>query len=110
MSEQEIREIIERQQKFFASGSTLPVASRLQALKKLRDAIVSREAQIHDALKQDLGKSNMESYMCETGMVLSELSHMIRHLPRYAKERRVRTPLAQYVSRSYRKPSPTGRC
>lgn len=108
MSEQEIREIIERQQKFFASGSTLPVASRLQALKKLRDVIVSREAQIHDALKQDLGKSNMESYMCETGMVLSELSHMIRHLPRYAKERRVRTPLAQYVSRSYRKPSPYG--
>lgn len=108
MSEQEIHEIIERQQKFFASGSTLPVASRLQALKKLRDVIVSREAQIHDALKQDLGKSNMESYMCETGMVLSELSHMIRHLPRYAKERRVRTPLAQYVSRSYRKPSPYG--
>lgn len=108
MNEQEIRQIIQEQQKFFATGATLPAASRLLALRKLKSAILSHEAQIHDALRQDLGKSNMESYMCETGLVLSELSHMIRHLPRYARERRVRTPLAQYVSRSYRKPSPYG--
>lgn len=108
MNEQEIRQIIEKQQQFFASGATLSVEARLQALKKLKAAIISQEDQIHDALRQDLGKSGMESYMCETGMVLSELSHMIRHLPRYARERRVRTPLAQYVSRSYRKPSPYG--
>ena len=108
MNEQEIRQIIEKQQQFFASGATLSVEARLQALKKLKAAIISQEDQIHDALRQDLGKSGIESYMCETGMVLSELSHMIRHLPRYARERRVRTPLAQYVSRSYRKPSPYG--
>ena len=108
MNEQEICSIIERQHAFFASGSTLPVSARLEALRRLKSAIRSSEEQIHKALREDLGKSNMESYMCETGLVLSELSHMIRHLPRYARERRVRTPLAQYVSRSYRKPSPYG--
>lgn len=61
-----------------------------------------------DALQADLGKSAAESYMCEVGIVLSEISHMLKHVRSYAKEKRVRTPLAQYVSRSYVKPSPYG--
>ena len=31
--------------------------------------------------------------MCEVGLVLSELSYMIRHTPSYAKEKTVLTPL-----------------
>ena len=46
--------------------------------------------------------------MCETGLVLSELTYMIKHTRKYAKERTVRTPLAQFHSRSYQKPSPYG--
>ena len=46
--------------------------------------------------------------MCEIGMVCSELTYMTKHVRQYARERRVRTPLAQYVSRSYVKPSPYG--
>ncbi|MDO5345869.1 MAG: aldehyde dehydrogenase [Lachnospiraceae bacterium] len=108
MTENEISLILERQRAYFASGATLPVKNRLEALKRLRAAILTHEKEIHAALKKDLGKSSMESYMCETGLVLSELSHMIRHLPGYAKEKRVRTPLAQYISRSFCKPSPYG--
>lgn len=108
MNENEIHLMIEKQRSFFASGSTLPVPNRIQTLKRLKSSVIRHEDEIHQALKQDLGKSDMESYMCETGMVLSELSFMIRHLPRYAKEKRVITPLAQYVSRSFRKPSPYG--
>ena len=61
-----------------------------------------------DALQADLGKSTAESYMCEVGIVLSEISFMLKHVRSYARENRVRTPLAQYVSRSYVKPSPYG--
>ena len=46
--------------------------------------------------------------MCETGLVLSELHYMIRHTRSFARERRVHTPLAQFASRSYQKPSPYG--
>ena len=46
--------------------------------------------------------------MCETGLVLSELTYMIRHVRRFAKEKRVPTPLAQFHSRSFKKPSPYG--
>lgn len=108
MTEREIQEIIAKQQRFFATGATLPLEARLQALKKLKAAIQKEEALIQEALHKDLGKSNMESYMCETGMVLSELTYLISHLPSYTKEHRVLTPLAQSVSRSYKKPSPYG--
>jgi len=69
---------------------------------------VDHEAEIAEALRQDLGKCAAESYMCETGMVISEISHLLQHIRRYAKEKRVRTPLAQFASRSYQKPSPYG--
>ncbi len=69
---------------------------------------MKHEERIHDALKRDLGKSGFESYMCETGLVLSEISYMLRHIRSFAREKRVRTPLAQFHSRSYKKPSPYG--
>ena len=103
-----IHDTVEAQRAFFRTGATLPVTFRVAALKKLRDAIRAREDDIAAALRQDLGKSDYESYMCETGLALSELSHMIRHTPRYARQQRVHTPLAQFAARSYRQPTPYG--
>lgn len=108
MTELEVKNIIELQRKFFLTGATLNVDTRIQALKKLRVSILRHEDKINAALKSDLGKSPFESYMCETGMVLSELSYMIKHTPSYTREKTVRTPLAQFHSRSYKKPSPYG--
>ena len=59
-------------------------------------------------LKKDLGKSGFESYMCETGLVLEEISYMLKHVRKFSGEKTVRTPLAQFHSHSYRKPSPYG--
>ena len=108
MNPEEIRDIVSRQKTYFASGITLPVEFRIAALRRLQDAIRRQESEIMDALQADLGKSTAESYMCEVGIVLSEISFMLKHVRSYARENRVRTPLAQYVSRSYVKPSPHG--
>ena len=108
MTEQEIKDIVTRQRKYFQTGATLPVSTRLTALQKLYNAISYHETEIHNALKKDLGKSAFESYMCETGMVLEEISYMLKHTKRLAAEKRVRTPLAQFYSRSCKKPSPYG--
>ncbi|MDO4317648.1 MAG: aldehyde dehydrogenase [Lachnospiraceae bacterium] len=108
MNESEIITVIEKQNRFFQSGKTLPVAFRTEQLALLQKKIRQREADIAAALREDLGKSAFESYMCEIGMVQSELSHMLRHLPSYAKDRRVATPLAQFASRSFVKRSPYG--
>lgn len=108
MTEQEIKNLVTRQSKYFQTGATLPVSARITALRKLYSAISSNEKEIHNALKKDLGKSGFESYMCETGLVLEEISYMLKHIQRFAGEKKVRTPLAQFHSRSYQKPSPYG--
>lgn len=104
----DIDRILEDQRKFFQSGATLPVEFRVSMLKKLLAAVDQHEAEITAALTADLGKSDFEGFMCEVGMVRSELGYMIRHVRRFAKERTVRTPLAQFASRSYQKPCPYG--
>ena len=108
MTEQEINSLVNRQRKYFQTGATLPVSTRISALRRLYDAISKHEKEINEALRKDLGKSGSESYMCETGMVLEELSYMLKHTPHFAREKRVRTPLAQFHSRSCQKPSPYG--
>ncbi len=104
----QIEEILEHQRHFFESGATLPVAFRITALRRLRDAVRRHEQEIAEALRADLGKSDYESFMCEIGLVLSELSYLIRHTRRFAARRRVHTPLAQFAAVSYKQPTPYG--
>lgn len=104
----EIDTLFEKQKSFFQSGKTLPVRWRVEMLKKLKNCIRSHEADIAAALCADLGKSKEESYMCETGMVLSELSYLIRHTASFARKKRVHTPLAQFRAKSYTLATPYG--
>ena len=108
MSTQNIDDILEAQRKYFASGATLPVSFRIAMLKKLYASVKKYETEIEKALTADLGKSNFEGFMCEVGLVLSEISYMIKHTKKFAKNHRVHTPLAQFASSSYKKPSPYG--
>ena len=108
MTEQEIRQILEKQHRLFQEGATLPVSFRLSQLQKLKDGIRRYEEKLDRALEADLGKSRMESYMCEVGLTLSELTWMQKHLRSLVREKRVATPLAQFAARSFRSPSPYG--
>lgn len=108
MTEQEIRQILEKQHRLFQEGATLPVSFRLSQLQKLKDGIRRYEEKLDQALEEDLGKSRMESYMCEIGLTLSELTWMQKHLRSLVREKRVATPLAQFAARSFRSPSPYG--
>lgn len=108
MTEAEITQLVEKQRRYFYSGATLDVSARIRALDTLKAAIQRYEREINAAIHEDLGKSSFESYMCETGLVLSEISYMRRHIRSLSKEKTVWTPLAQFASRSYKKPSPYG--
>lgn len=108
MKEQEIKDLLEKQRIYYRSGATMPVEDRIRQLKKLYNTIKLREKEINAALKEDLGKSDFEGYMCETGFAMSEISYMIRHTSRFARKKRVHTPLAQFASNSYTVPMPYG--
>ncbi len=103
-----IADILQAQRAYFERGETLDVDFRIRQLKKLYTAIEENEAAICGALRADLGKSDFEGFMCEIGMVRSEISHMIRHVRRYARIKTVATPMAQFSARSLVQPCPYG--
>ena len=108
MREKDIQRALAKQRAYFRSGRTLPVKDRLRALQKLRAYIMKYENKLYAALEEDLGKSPSESYMCEIGMTLAEITFMEKHLRGLARPRTVATPLAQFASYSFVKPSPYG--
>lgn len=104
----EFEKLLSRQKEFFASGVTLDPAYRISALKALYRAIRESEEALCRALKADLGKGEFESYMCEVGLTLSEISYLIRHTKKFSKDKRVKTPLSQFASKSFVRKSPYG--
>ena len=104
----DISEIVARQKAFFQTGRTLPVTFRIDALKHLYRGIQEHETEIQNALQTDLGKSDYEGFMCETGLVLSEISYMLRHIRGYSRAHTVHTPLVQFAAKSFVKPVPYG--
>lgn len=104
----QIKSIVARQREFFESGATRPVSFRMEALRKLQKAIKDNEALLNEAMKADLNKSPFETYMTETGLVLDEIRFHLKHLPRWAKKRSVKTPIAQFHAKSFAAPEPYG--
>lgn len=104
----DIPQLISAQKQFFYTGKTKSISFRKEMLDKLYRKIQEMEPEIHAALKEDLGKGDLESYMCETGLTHSEITYMRKHLKGFAKPRRVLTPLAQFPSRSYILKEPYG--
>ncbi|MCR5222832.1 MAG: aldehyde dehydrogenase [Lachnospiraceae bacterium] len=108
MQETEIKALLAGQRKYFRSKRTLPVDFRIKALLRLQKCIKSHEREICAALKQDLGKSATESYMCEVGLALTELGYMLKHVKKFAAKRHVATSFANFAASSFVKASPYG--
>ncbi len=101
-------ETVARQRAFFASGRTLPVEFRLEALRRLREAFAGAEAAIFLALEQDLGKPRFEALGSEIAGVRGELDTAIRRLRRWAKPRRRPSPWLLFPGRAFIQPQPYG--
>ena len=108
MTSEEIQSLLEKQRAYYRSGATIPVKFRVDQLRKLYETVKKYQNEINDALKSDLGKSHYEGFMCESGLVLTEISYMIKHTKKFAKRKTVATPLAQFHSHSYKQPVPYG--
>ena len=104
-----INQMLKRQEHFFQSQKTKDYEFRKKALLRLEYAIKKHEKEIEHALYKDLGKSCFESYMTEIGMVKSELSYIKKNLKRWMKPEQVKTPLAQFPSKSFKIKEPLGK-
>ncbi len=108
MTNEQIASLLDKQREYYKSGVTAPVNFRIEQLKKLYAAIKKYENEILQALHTDLGKSDYESFMCEIGLVLSEITYMIRHTKKFAKRKTVYTPITNFHAHCFKQPVPYG--
>lgn len=108
MTNEQIASLLDKQREYYKSGVTVPVNFRIEQLKKLYAAIKKYENEILQALHTDLGKSDYESFMCEIGLVLSEITYMIRHTKKFAKRKTVFTPITNFHAHCFKQPVPYG--
>ncbi|MCQ2398411.1 MAG: aldehyde dehydrogenase family protein [Sphaerochaetaceae bacterium] len=80
-----IHGIVEKQNNFFRSGKTLDVNFRRRMLIKLKNAVMKYKDVLVQALSSDLGRSDVEAYMCDIGTLVLELNETLRGLRRWAK-------------------------
>ena len=108
MDKESILNIVAKQRENLVNSPLKNYKNRIELLKLLHKNITEMQEEIFDALKKDLNKSKEESYMTEVGLVLSELSYMIKHCKKFSKPKRVGTPLAHFHAKSYKMPCPYG--
>ena len=87
-TQETVHEIVVKQRQFFRTGVTLDVNWRMEQLRKLKQAVLDREAQLEAALYEDLGKSPTEAYLCDLGPVIVEVNEILRGLRKWAQPER----------------------
>ena len=105
---EQIKQRVNSLKAYHASGVTKPIAFRIEQLKKLKQSILSHQTEIEDALWKDLHKSPEEAFLTEISIVLQEIDQHIKHLRKWAKPKRVCSPIALFPSSSYIYTEPLG--
>lgn len=103
-----INDITLAQRQYFMSGATLDIKFRKQMLRQLLDALEKWESRLYDALWTDLHKSYEEAFLTEISIVRAEIKNHLNNIGRWAKRKRVSTPLKLFPSRSYITKEPLG--
>lgn len=108
MNQEQIKNLLDSQRAYFLSGETLDVDFRLAQLEKLKSNFVKYEPRILEAVKKDMGRNEMETYLIELNWVMDELNNTIKNLKNWAIDKQVETPAIFAGNESIIKPQPLG--
>src|SRR5215217_3860743 len=81
---------------YILSQETASYAFRKQKLVQLKEAILQYEQELQQALYTDLKKSAEESWVTETGFVISEINYTLKHLKKWMQPERTGTNLLNF--------------
>jgi aldehyde dehydrogenase (NAD+) len=96
-----INNIVQKQREYFLSNETKSIDFRLKQLKKLKHAVEKYSDDIYDALWRDLHKCKEEAFLTEISIVLNEINNHIKNLKKWAKPKKVKTPVYLMPSKSF---------
>ena len=89
----EIAAAIDRVRDGYRDGVVRAVVDRETQLGQLRRLLVEQETVLSQALRDDLGKSAIESYSTEIGFTINELDHARNHVRSWTQPQKVRVPI-----------------
>lgn len=107
LTKSRIRDVIEAQRQFFATGKTKDLDFRIEQLERLKQAIIDSKELVIEALNKDLKKSEVEAYLTEVG-VIREVNYVLKNIKSWAKPKTVARPLEQFPSVARIYPDPLG--
>jgi aldehyde dehydrogenase (NAD+) len=108
MSKLPFKEQLENMRRYFNTGATRSYAFRKEQLEKFKQTVLKYEKEIQQALYADLKKSEEESWVTETGFLLTEINEAIRSLRSWMKPESVPTNLLNLPSSSFIYKEPLG--
>lgn len=92
----------------FQAGITKPLDWRIHQLRALDALVAENTAVLNEALRKDLGKHEIESYLTETSMVRGEIAHTLKNLKKWLKPKPVAPSLAVLPANAYTLLEPLG--
>lgn len=104
----EYRELVDRLRATFDSGRTRPLKWRRAQLDAMQRMLAENEDAIAKALHADLAKPAQEVILGETALLFGEIRHVRSRMERWARRRKVDTPLMALPGSSFIQPEPLG--
>ena len=78
---------INKLQNQFNSGRTKDISWRVEQLQQIKSLLQENEEELGVALKEDLGKSALESYITEINFLVLEVEHALKQLKKFLGRR-----------------------
>ncbi|WP_017654159.1 aldehyde dehydrogenase family protein [Fortiea contorta] len=100
-------DIIRQQREFFQTGKTKSVDFRIAQLKILKRAVLEQEQAIIQALKADLNKPEIESYLTEV-LVTKEIDYALKNIAAWTKPKKAPVSLDFFPYSAKIYPEPLG--
>lgn len=101
-----VKDIIDKQRQFFATGKTKDTDFRLSQLQLLKQAVSDYQTKIAAAVNADLNRPEFEAYF--ELAAIAEVNYAIKHLKSWVKPRKVAAGLEQFPASAKIYPEPLG--
>lgn len=103
-------DILQQQKTFFNSHATKDLDFRKAQLQKLKKVVKSNEKLLYDAIYQDFGKSEFETFGTEISFIYKDIDYYLKNLKSFAKPKSVLTNIVNQIGSSKIVFEPLGNC
>lgn len=102
--------LLNKQNQFYNTNATKPLAFRLVQLKKLKTVLEANEKTLTEAVYKDFQKGSYNTFLTEFAGVYVALNDAIKNAGKWAKIKKAGTSMVNFPGSSYVIPEPLGSC